>query len=96
MDILTILNTLIENRIRATYEAVAEVLDMSPQALQRKLEPLGDSASLVVDDTTGRPRRESELPNGLFSNRIIIRDAARLRALVYVTLQTSTGGNSAT
>lgn len=87
LDISTILNTLIENRIRATYAAVAEVLDMSPDALERKLRALGSPGSWVVDEVTGQPRAEFELADGLFTNSIVIRDAARLRALVYVTAE---------
>ncbi len=94
MDILTILSALIENRIRATYEAVAEVLDMSPIALEHKLVPLGQAGSWVVDETSGRPRAGVELADGLFSNRVVIRDAARLRALVYVTRETGGSGEA--
>ncbi len=91
MDTLTILNSLIENRIRATYEAVAEVVNMSPDALERALLPLGQAGSWVVDEVSGRPRPGFEEADGLFANHIVIRDAARLRALVYMTRETPPG-----
>ncbi len=94
MDIPTILDTLNENRIRATYEAVAEVLGMSPGELERSLQGLDQKGSWVVDEASGKPRPGFEEADGLFENYLIIRDAARLRVLVYATRETSSGKRS--
>lgn len=84
MDIAAIIDTLVDNRIRATYEAVADLVGIDIISLRRELGPCGPDMSWIVASDTGRPAccPDTSLADGLFDNPVIIRDAARLRFLV--------------
>ena len=79
-----ITETLADNGIRATYEAVAELVGTDIGTLQESLGPCRPSMSWVVSEETGRPVDcpDETLASALFRNPVIIRDAARLRWLV--------------
>lgn len=91
MKLTRILNTLDENRIRATFDAVAELADLGADELMTTLAADPERARWVVSaDASGPviPNGQEQLP-AVDQNPIVIGDVARLRVLVIATELTS-------
>ncbi len=77
-EIITFLN---ENRVRATYGAVAEILGVVPRSMGARLGPRHAEASWIVSAETGLPTGYSptEIHPDLRSNSPLIRSGDDLR-----------------
>ena len=77
----TILATLHQHHQRATYSAVAAVLDQAPRMLMRG-KPRAPSNCWIVSKTTGRPTgyADADLHPELMSNEAVLKTREELAA----------------
>ena len=79
-ELAEVLRFLNEHKIRATYGAVAQVLDVNPQSMGARLGPRTPEASWVVNADTGLPSgyTESEIHPDVATSTQIIRSGNEL------------------
>ena len=77
-EIILFLN---ENKVRATYGAVAEILGVVPRSMGARLGPRHPEASWIVNADTGLPTGYSptEIHPEVLTSTQLIRSAAALR-----------------
>lgn len=84
MDIGTILATLNRHKIRVTYSAIGQLLNIPAIAVGRRLGDKGPEKSWVVSSRTGKPTvyEANEFHKELFSKPNILRSGEELQALI--------------